>query len=1373
MFFRGRSMHRGICLFVILTGVVLGNCFTVQSAQAGEVVDLGGEIIDMVGDPIRDEVYATLDTDEVVRVTIGSHFVTARETLAGTAGPVAVSSDGSKLFVALRDSYSIAVFQLPGMSYQGMYVTSHTTWFQDLVAGSTRLYAASNGELSIIDTSTGAELFFGLFRFSNPVLRLSHDETTLFAVGRNATPTSLYVYDITSDDPVQVGEDCCHGCIGSFGQSMALSADEETLYLAAAGRDHVQVLNHQPTGLLNEKNQILLGQTPIALALAPDGTNLYVGFDDDKLAIANTANQLVYRVEPMQDLIKPDGIVVSHAGYELAIGITPASASDQIEFIDVSAPVANRGGIKLRPIDDIADIPVAGVTEGNLTSYGEDGFIDVQNGSFGRGPLEPGLYEIELLSPGYDTVTRSATVNPGLWADLGDITMNRTGDLAPPRWICAEPAVVGTEVTTLTIHGRSFHPDAVATLFPGYTIQSYTWQDWSSIEATLRRDVFSPDTGASNAINIMNPDGSDDYGYLFYMPGELAVLSFSEPTVTVAEGAGSIALEVFRTNSFGSTVSVYYDTVQGSASSGLDYTYTHGTLTWPNGDADPKTITVPIIQDSNPEGPESFTLRIRSPIGAELGVYDEVQITIEDDDSSVVRFADSGIELDESAGTASLTVHRGGDISEAASVDWATADGTATAGSDYTPGGGTLAWPAGDGGDRTIEVIVLDDSYPEENESFSVALSNPSPDLHIGEPSTAIVTITNDDLTEVSFASATFVESEGVGTATITAVRTGTFNGAISVDATSADGTAAAGSDYTPVTETLSWSDGDGAPKTFDVTIHDDTAVELDETVSLMLSNPTGGATIGPVDAAILTISDNDGTMLQFKTTSWPATENDGSVTIGVERIGSDTAGAVTVDFAVSDGTATAGQDFQATSGTLSWADGDAADKTFSVAILEDGTLEGPETVQLSLSNPTGNARLGSTSTALIVISDNDGIEVPINTTTNGPQTTPDVAMSSYGAAVVVWESYGQDGSGWGIYGQRFDPAGAPVGGEIAINGVTAGDQRSPAVAVAADGSFFVVWRGADDDGDGIRGRRFDATGAPSATEFTVNTMTAGDQDRPDIAIDGSGAAMVVWHSDAGGDLDVRGRIYDAAGVAVGTELALATTTADDQQLPAVAGSAAGGFAVAWQSYGQDGPAEGVIARRFSSTGAALTGERVANQWTAGSQIDPTVAHAGDGSFVVAWEDTVHQDGMGSSIRARRFDAAASPLTDDVQLNSYWYDDQAGPSIGGTAVGEVMSAWQSVDQDGSDLGVFAQALNDAGEPTGPELPINNHVLGAQYRPAVAASDLGTFWIVWASGAQDGSGDGIFGLFGNLPGSPRIFIDGFEVGDTSMWSAATP
>jgi len=1343
---------------------------------ADSVVELGGEVRDMVADATGSRLYFTLDTDEIVTVNMGATSVAARVTVAGDPGPLALSPDGSRLYVGLRDTFEIAVYTAPGLAYVESFLTTSTHGPSGLAAGPGRLYVTRFDFFSIFDTSTGDEIYTDWLADPAMRMQLLSDNTTLVGVTVGGSPNHLYQFDVSNDTLEKIGEGCCHSCTGGSLGQYQISADETRVYLAAGTPYHAQVLNLPESGLSFRIHNILTGPYPRCLALSPSEDTVYVGYGGREFVVVSTQDWLPHSVIPLEEYSTKNGMVLSPGGDMLAVVTGSSHSPTQVEFVTVTAPVANRGGVKLRPVDSIDGLPIPNINGWLVLGEGAAAFIDTENGIFANAPLEGGSYTEDLGAPGYDSVTLNFDIVSGQWTDLGDVPMTRTGDLYGPYTICATPAAISNETTTLTLHGQYFEPGVVLdTVIPEFSIVDYTWLSPYKIEVTVTVGHYDDPYREYNAIRVTNPSSVvQNFGTVFVIPGGIASLELTEPAVSIAEFDGPLTLEVTRTGAIAGEVTVDYQTVAATATAGADYTATSGTLTWLDGDADPKTISVPISSDTEPEGPETFTVELLNPTGgAVLGAIAATEVTIEDDDSSTVRFAVATTGVNETDGTVSLTVSRGGDISAAGSVVWATTDGTAVTGEDYTGDGGTLNWAAGNGDDKTINVAILNDSLFEDPESFTVVLSSPGGNAFLGEPSTATVTITSDDVIEIVLSAGTYSANEGDGTATITAWRIGATNGAVTADYATADGTAVAGSDYTTATGILTWIDGDTDPKTFPVPILDDAAVELDETVLLSLSNPTGGATIGTTSTAELTIEDNDGSLLRFTTASFNVDEAGGSVDITVERFGSDTSGAVGVDFATSDGTAIAGLDYVANSGTLSWADGESADQTFSVTILDDSLLEGPESLSLSLSNPTGNAALGTPAGADLTIGDDDGGEIPINTETSGPQTRPDVAMAPDGRSVVVWESYLQDGAGWGIFGQRFDADGAPAGSEFLVNSTTAGDQRYAAVAMAPDGAFTVVWGGSDASGDGIRGRRFNADGAALGADFIVNTTTNGDQNEPDVATDGSGATLVVWQSDHTGDLEIRGRSFDPSGSATGNEFAVNTTTANDQQLPSVASSSGGGFVAAWQSYGQDGPAEGIIARRFASSGSPLGAEVVVNEWTSGNQVSPDVGQAADGSFFVAWEDTTHQDGMGSSIRARRFSSAAAPLGGDFQLNTYWIDDQTQPKVTSDSAGVVTVAWESEDQDGSDLGIYSRTMDGSGVFISPEIRFNSFITGIQNRPAVARVDTGAYWVVWSSGGQDGSGDGIYGVFGAAPVVVNIFTDGFESGDDSAWSSGTP
>jgi hypothetical protein len=240
----------------------------------------------------------------------------------------------------------------------------------------------------------------------------------------------------------------------------------------------------------------------------------------------------------------------------------------------------------------------------------------------------------------------------------------------------------------------------------------------------------------------------------------------------------------------------------------------------------------------------------------------------------------------------------------------------------------------------------------------------------------------------LQFSSATYSVGEAGPTATITVTRTGGSDGSVGVSYASSNGTATggaacgtAGVDYQNTSGTLTWANGDSASKTFTVPICDDMLFEGNETVNLALSNATGGATLGTPSAAVLTINDNDTQpSVQFSAATYNSSDDlagfDGNTVITVTRTGA-AGNVVSVNYATSNGTATggaacgtAGVDYVSTNGTLNFAAGELT-KTFNVNVCTDNVFEGTETVNLTLSNPTG-AVLGTPNPAVLNILDND-----------------------------------------------------------------------------------------------------------------------------------------------------------------------------------------------------------------------------------------------------------------------------------------------------------------------------------------------------------------------------------------------------------------
>src|SRR4051812_15025163 len=143
------------------------------------------------------------------------------------------------------------------------------------------------------------------------------------------------------------------------------------------------------------------------------------------------------------------------------------------------------------------------------------------------------------------------------------------------------------------------------------------------------------------------------------------------------------------------------------------------------------------------------------------------------------------------------------------------------------------------------------------------------------------------------------------------------------------------------------------------------------------------------------------------------------------------------------------------------------------------------------------------------------GASFKVNSFVTGVQTEAAVAMDNSGNFIVVWSSNGQDGSGWGVYGQRYNAAGVAQGSEFRVNVATAGNQNQPSVAADATGNFVVTWTSENIDGAGeglgVVAHRYNAAGVAQGGEIHVNTYTGGDQVYSRVAMDDAGNFTVVW----------------------------------------------------------------------------------------------------------------------------------------------------------------------------------------------------------------------------------------------------------------------
>jgi hypothetical protein len=373
-------------------------------------------------------------------------------------------------------------------------------------------------------------------------------------------------------------------------------------------------------------------------------------------------------------------------------------------------------------------------------------------------------------------------------------------------------------------------------------------------------------------------------------------IKFDELSQSVSEAAGTAVVLVERSNGESGAVSVHYSAAAGTAVAGVDFQPTQGTLSWGNGDESTKSFAVTILNDTTTDGNKTVLLTLSSPSGGATldASRSSATLVLGDDDSNggggddsggggddggggsggagSFKFEDSGFQAFEGAGVAVLVVERSGGESGAVSVHYATSDGTANAGSDYTATSGTLSWAAGQEGGKTINVPLRRDGVEEPAETFQVVLSAPTGGATVSTTrGTALLTLIDADAGagnptddsgqpgQLGFDEASFEAAETGGSALIRVERSHGETGAASVRYSTSDGTAVAGRDYTAVSGVLSWPHGDESVRTFRVPLLVNPAGGGNRIVNLRLSDATGGAIATARSTSQLVILDSNG----------------------------------------------------------------------------------------------------------------------------------------------------------------------------------------------------------------------------------------------------------------------------------------------------------------------------------------------------------------------------------------------------------------------------------------------------------------------------------------------------------------------------------
>ncbi|MEI7546056.1 MAG: Calx-beta domain-containing protein, partial [Mycobacteriaceae bacterium] len=664
--------------------------------------------------------------------------------------------------------------------------------------------------------------------------------------------------------------------------------------------------------------------------------------------------------------------------------------------------------------------------------------------------------------------------------------------------------------------------------------------------------------------------------------------SVSVAGVTAAEPASGTAQAAFTvTLSKASTtpVTIGYATTNGTATAGTDYTATTGTLTFAPG-VTSQQINVPILADTAVESSETFTVTLSNPSGATIagatatGTITNTTAPVPVTPPSVSVAGVTAAEPASGTAQAAFTVTLSKASTTPVTIGYATTNGTATAGTDYTATTGTLTFAPGVTSQQ-INVPILADTAVESSETFTVTLSNPSGATIAGATATGTITNTPVAVTPpptTSSGSVTYTVADNwgsgfTGTMNVTAgqslngwtvsfntpaeivnvwngvisshvgtayvVTNAPWNGQVStgqstsfgfqanngaaggaitglalngvavatptptspgisvagvtaaepasgtaqagfivtlskasttpvtVGYATANGTATAGSDFTATTGTLTFAPG-VVSQQINVPILADTAVESSETFTVTLSKPSGATITTATATGTITDSNTAGAAPKVSIADLAVTEGNGEHAHFMFTATLDKASAtpVTVNYATANGTATAGVDYTASSGTITFAPGETT-QTVHVGIIGDTVVEPSETFTVTLSAPTGATIARASATGTII--NDDGLTQTGGTTAQWGNAffAPYVDMAGWPVPDLVAMSKATGASLFTLGFLQVDPAGNPAWGGYAVLEPNSTDaqavaiNKSIAALRAAGGDVMISFGGA------------------------------------------------------------------------------------------------------------------------------------------------------------------------------------------------------------------------------------------------------------------------------------------------------------------------
>ena len=888
---------------------------------------------------------------------------------------------------------------LTGGSYRGTYTdTAGNYTITDLASGSYTIKASLAGysftpveaNPAMVGPSASGRDFTGagstqvsLTVIDGAAAEAGLDPGTLRLTRSGSTASSLKVFLMRGTSTAY--PDAAHTSDCTIAPTLAsetFPAYNVTMPVGAATLDLVvtPVNDTSPEG----PERVIYSLMPQSIYVLGVQTTAWVTIDDDDTTLPTVRlSSSALTVSENEGI--PASINVTRSGSTaapLTVSLTrTGTATAGSDYVAVPGTVTIPAGNSTAKIDvlPINDIAVEGY-ENVIVSLGSSAAYRIATAT---------LTTVTILDDDTATVTVVATdANASeTGGDTGTFTITRTGNLAAPLNV------------DFTLRGTAEHGLDYAPVSSPVTISA------GASSATVVITPINDTLGEPSQTVVLVLASSTNYNVSSSSSATVTIADNDLPSVSIVpinggkESSSTVGtFTVVRNGSQGGTISVRY-AVSGTATSGSDFTSLSGTITLGSSSNDSvrATLTIPVIDDSEAEDAETVTISLLPDPAYSVDEESTAKIFIEDNDGGgrpMINISKNNLTLSETGSArGEIYFSRVGSTTGTIAVRYSLG-GTASNGVDYGSQTDVFTIPAG-ANNGTLQFTILDDNESEGTETIEVALlSDAAYGVGPAKAATLFITDKATFTNKVRFTplSGSFAESGGSFDAQITL--DAPTAGPVSVECYIAGGTALGnGIDYRFTPRTLVFAPGE-TEKLVNVVLQDDALPEQTETLILGLRNAVG-VSIGTPTATFSIIDNETSTtpLFAFAIPSSSVSEGAGTAQVGV-TISSPPLSPVSVTYYASGGTATSGDDFSLSEGTVTFLPGEGGTKNFPISILQDSLSEPEETVLIRLKNPTGGA-IASTSIHTLRILDDDPIpsETWLNEKFNpGYEDIPDIS---------------------------------------------------------------------------------------------------------------------------------------------------------------------------------------------------------------------------------------------------------------------------------------------------------------------------------------------------------------------------------------------